>query len=72
VRVDKIAIDRAAEAERLSHQVVQVAGVLIDLGLLPIEDIPQLPKTAEEVLPALTLMLKHLQEALDYGISPWD
>jgi hypothetical protein len=45
-RVDRIAIDRAAEAERLSHQVVQVAGVLIDLGLLPIEDIPQLPRTA--------------------------
>jgi hypothetical protein len=27
---------------------MQVAGVLVDLGLLPIEDIPQLPKAAVE------------------------
>jgi hypothetical protein len=38
--VDQIADDRAAEAEWLSRQVTQVAGVLIDLGLLPIEHIP--------------------------------
>jgi hypothetical protein len=38
--VDRIADDRATEAEWLSRQVTQVAGVLIDLGLLPIEDIP--------------------------------
>jgi hypothetical protein len=37
--VDQIADDHAAEVE-------QVASVLIDLGLLPVEFIPQLPKTA--------------------------
>jgi hypothetical protein len=33
------------------------------LGLLPIEDIPQLPKTAQEVLPVVDLILKRLHEA---------
>jgi hypothetical protein len=45
--VNRTADDRAAKAEWLSLQVVQVAGVLVDLGLLPVEDIPQLPKTAQ-------------------------
>jgi hypothetical protein len=51
---------------------VRVASVLIDLGLLPVEDIPQLPKTAQEVLPAVALILKCLQEALDSSAGPWD
>jgi hypothetical protein len=45
--VNRTADDRAIEAKRLSRQVMQVAGVLVDLGLLPIEDIPQLLKTAQ-------------------------
>jgi hypothetical protein len=39
-RMDIIAVDPATEAERLSQQVMRVVGVLIDLGLLPVEDIP--------------------------------
>jgi hypothetical protein len=35
-----IAGDRAVEAKQLSTQLVQVASVLIDLALPPIEDIP--------------------------------
>jgi hypothetical protein len=38
--VNKMVDDRAAEAKRLLRQVVQVAGILVNLGLLPIEDIP--------------------------------
>jgi hypothetical protein len=49
-----VADDRAAEVDRLSRQLARVAKVLIDLGLLPLEDIPW------------------LQEALDFGTSPWD
>jgi hypothetical protein len=45
VHVDWITDDRATKAEWLSRQVAHVAGVLIYLGLLPIEDIPQLPET---------------------------
>jgi hypothetical protein len=39
-RVHRIADDRATEARRLLRQLVRVVDVLIDLGLLPIEDIP--------------------------------
>jgi hypothetical protein len=45
--VNRTADDHAVEAERLSRQVVQVASILVDLGLLLVEDIPQLPKTAQ-------------------------
>jgi hypothetical protein len=44
-QVNEIVGDRATEAERLSRQLVRVANVLIDLGLPPIKEIPQLPKT---------------------------
>jgi hypothetical protein len=47
-------------------------GVLIDMGLIPIEDIPQLPKTAQDALSVAALVLKCLQEALDSSVSPWD
>jgi hypothetical protein len=36
--------------------------VLVDLGMPPIQDIPQLPKSPRGVLPAADLILKHLQE----------
>jgi hypothetical protein len=39
--------DRNTEAEQLLRQVVQVANILVDLGLLPIEDIPQLLNTSQ-------------------------
>jgi hypothetical protein len=50
---------------------MRVADVLNDLGLPPIEGIHQLSKTTQEVLPAVTLILKHPQEALDSGAGPW-
>jgi hypothetical protein len=40
--------------------------------MLPIQDIPQLPKTAKEVMPVVNLILKRLQEALAFDTSPWD
>jgi hypothetical protein len=49
-----------------------VASIQIELGFLPIQDITQLPKTVQVVLPAVTLILKCLQEALDSGTDPWD
>jgi hypothetical protein len=71
VHVDRIAVDLAAKAERQSQQVVRVADILINLGLLPIEGIPQLLKTTQEALPTVTLILKCLQEALDSSAGPW-
>jgi hypothetical protein len=60
-----IADDRAADVGRLSRQLVWVAGVLIDIGLPPIEGIPQLLKTTQDALPVVALVLKCLREALD-------
>jgi hypothetical protein len=70
--VDRIIDERAAEAEQQSRQGTQVAGVLIDLGFLPIGDSPKLLKTTQEVLLAVTLILKLLQETRDTGAGPWD
>jgi hypothetical protein len=38
--VDRTTNDCAIEGDLLSRQVVRVADVLVDLGLLPAEDIP--------------------------------
>jgi hypothetical protein len=51
---------------------MRIFGVLVNLGMLLIQDIPQLLKSAQEVLPTVGLILKHLQEALDSGTSMWD
>jgi hypothetical protein len=71
-RVGGIDGERVAEGGQLSWQVVHISGVLVDLGMMPIWDIPQLLKRAREVLSAVDLALKHLQEALASGASLWD
>jgi hypothetical protein len=45
-----------------------ISNALVNLGMMPIQDIPQLPKSAREVLPVAGLILEHLQEAL--GSTP--
>jgi hypothetical protein len=57
---------------RLSHRVVGISNALADLGMLPIQDIPQLPKSAWEVLSVADLILKRLQEVLAFDASLWD
>jgi hypothetical protein len=57
---------------RLSHRVVGISNALADLGMLPIQDIPQLPKSAWEVLSVADLILKQLQEVLAFDASLWD
>jgi hypothetical protein len=42
------------------------------LGMLPIQNIPQLPKSAREVLPVVDLILLCLQEALAFDAGLWD
>jgi hypothetical protein len=60
----------AGEGERLSRQVMRISGILVDLGMLPIQDIPQLPRSAREVLSVVDLILKSLQEALTFSADP--
>jgi hypothetical protein len=40
-----------------------ISNALVDLGMLPIQDIPQLSKSAHEVLMAAGLLLEGLREA---------
>jgi hypothetical protein len=58
--MNRINGERAAEAERLSQLVMRIFGVLTNQGMLPIQNIPQLPNLARQVLMAVGLILKHL------------
>jgi hypothetical protein len=53
---DGITNERIAEAMRLSQCVVGISNALADLGMLPIRDIPQLLKLAQEILLAADLV----------------
>jgi hypothetical protein len=45
-RVDRIEVECAAEVGQLSWLVMEISNALADLGMLPIQVIPQLPKSA--------------------------
>jgi hypothetical protein len=47
---------------------MEISNALVDLGLLPIQDIPQLPRLAQEVLAGV--LLESLREAQASGTSP--
>jgi hypothetical protein len=70
--VDGIDGERVTEAGQLSYLVVEISINLVDLGMLPIQDILWLPKSAQEVLTAAALLLEYLQEAQASRASPWD
>jgi hypothetical protein len=61
VLMDGITDERAAEVMPLSQHVMAISTALVDLGMLPVQDIPQLLKSAREVLPTTDLILKCLQ-----------
>jgi hypothetical protein len=63
---------RAVEAEKLSKLVVDISNSLVDLGTLPIRDIPQLSKMAQEVLVAVRLILERLREEHASATGYWD
>jgi hypothetical protein len=64
-------VDRV-EAEKLSTLVVGISNAPVDLGMLLIRDIPQLPKLVHEVLTVVGLILERLQEEHASDTSPWD
>jgi hypothetical protein len=59
--VGRIDNEHTTEAEQLSQRVVRISNFMVDLGLLPIHDITQLPKSARDVLPVVDLILNCLQ-----------
>jgi hypothetical protein len=50
---------------------MRFSDVLVDLGILPIQDICQLLKSAWEVMLVVDLILQCLQEALTSGAGLW-
>jgi hypothetical protein len=50
---------------------MRILDILVDLGMLPIQNIPQLPKSAQEVFLVVDLILQCLQEASASGTSSW-
>jgi hypothetical protein len=69
--VDGIKGERTAEAEQLSQLVVGIFNALVDLGMLPVQDIPQLLKSVCEVLTVAGLILEDLSEAQTSGAGLW-
>jgi hypothetical protein len=59
-RVDGIEGERATEAGQLSQLVIKISNTLVDLGMLQILDIPQLPKSAQVVLTVAGLLLERM------------
>jgi hypothetical protein len=51
---------------------VGISDALVDLGMLPVQDIPQFLKSAQEVLLVADLVLRRLQGVLASGAGPWD
>jgi hypothetical protein len=49
-----------AEARKLSPLTMEIFNAIVDLGILPVWDIPQLPNSALEVLTMAGLHLEHL------------
>jgi hypothetical protein len=61
-RVAKAEDDRAVEAEQLSRSIREIFDALVDLIVLPIQDVPSQPWLAKDVLVAFSLVLERLRE----------
>jgi hypothetical protein len=68
----QIRSERNTKAGQLSWLVVEISNALADLGMLPIQDIPQLSKLAQEVLTVAGLLLECLQKVSASSAGPWD
>jgi hypothetical protein len=56
--------ERVAEAGKLSKLVMEISNALVDPRMLPIQDIPQLLKLAQEVLAVASLMLEPCKRSM--------
>jgi hypothetical protein len=61
-RVARLEDERATEAVQLSQSVMEICDAQVDLGVFPIWDIPAQPKSAYDVLTAVSLVLECLRE----------
>jgi hypothetical protein len=70
--VARVEDECATEARKLSMLVMGISNALVDLRTLPIWDIPQLLKMAQEVLTVAGLILVCLREEHASSAGPWD
>jgi hypothetical protein len=61
-RVDGVEDERVTEAVQLSWSVMEISNALVNLGVFPIRDIPAQPKSADDVLTVVNLVLERLWE----------
>jgi hypothetical protein len=54
--------DRAVEAKQLSRLIREISDALVDLNVLPIQDIPSRSWSAKDVLAAFSVVLDQLRE----------
>jgi hypothetical protein len=59
------------EAVKLSRSIMEISDALVDLGVFPIRDIHEHPKSAQDVLTVVGLLLQHLREAHDKDTGSW-
>jgi hypothetical protein len=71
LRMAGIKDEHAVEAVSLSWLVMEISIALIDLWVLPFQDIPRLPKLAQEVLASVGLISESLREEHASGTGPW-
>jgi hypothetical protein len=62
--------DRSTEGMKLSWSVREISDALVDLGVFPIQDIPQHLKSAQDVLMVTDLILERLREERASGTGP--
>jgi hypothetical protein len=62
--------DHSTEGMKLSWSVREISDALVDLGVFPIQDIPQHLKSAQDVLMVTDLILERLREERASGTGP--
>jgi hypothetical protein len=60
--VARVEDDHADEGKQLSRSIREIFDALVDLNVLPIQDIPLQPWSAKDVLAAFGLVLERLRE----------
>jgi hypothetical protein len=70
VRMAGVEDEHVVEAGELPTLVVEASNVLVDLEMLPIRDVPQFSKMAQEVLKATGLILERLRGEHASGTGP--
>jgi hypothetical protein len=72
MRVARVEEEHAVEAWELEVLVIEALNTLIDFGMLPFWEVPQISKKAQEVLKAMGVILECFKEAHASGAGPWD